>query len=599
MKKINLLFFLFGLFVLCGCRDKDAEWKKIEYIPFQSEKDGRWGLISTDGKVLFEDEFKECPTMGMNGRFFVQNSKGEYEIYTTDEKPEQVGTTAWKEIALFSEDVTPAVEKGKGVVLIDRDGEQVADLSELAGKKVESVQAFFGGLAIFETTDGLYGAIDTDGKVVVQPEYCQLNVCQRGKMLALEKKYKDETDEAKKEYCVLDDGGQEISRIRTNKFSLGSEFSVWADVLYVEDKDGRPGLIDEKGEWVVKPSDKVQRIRGVGKDYYVYKDDDAYGLRTFDGETLIRAKHDEIYLLEDEILAIEDESRERDKRCALYDVNGERIGEKRFRNIFSQFLCDGYAVVEIEEDEYGFIDKNGEILDLDNVDVVNISLKDASYWVHSDLVDYDAMLAAMNITAKGLAGVDLGWNAERVVNYAAENTQGSVSTEPSSYTYQSAFSYEGIYTKYSDLNVKVNFDRNMADASYEDYSYRRYFVPASTAYIVGTEVSCSYGKLDGKSKDLFKAMAGKLKKLGSAVKENSNALVARFSNGNYAVVVCSTTEVSLVVTSADMSGIDISEYENNDNADIDLEVAPVVDSAYTDTVAYYEEVPVADSVAVY
>ena len=30
----------------------------VEYIPCQETKDGQWGMISMDGKVLFKEEFK-------------------------------------------------------------------------------------------------------------------------------------------------------------------------------------------------------------------------------------------------------------------------------------------------------------------------------------------------------------------------------------------------------------------------------------------------------------------------------------------------------------------------------------------------------------
>lgn len=53
----------------------------IEYLPFQETKDGNWGMISVDGKVLFKDEFKTRPTVVRDGRFFVRTKQGIWEMY--------------------------------------------------------------------------------------------------------------------------------------------------------------------------------------------------------------------------------------------------------------------------------------------------------------------------------------------------------------------------------------------------------------------------------------------------------------------------------------------------------------------------------------
>ena len=53
----------------------------VEYIPFKETIDGQWGMISMDGKVLFKEEFKDEPTVVRDGRFFVRNKDGFWEMY--------------------------------------------------------------------------------------------------------------------------------------------------------------------------------------------------------------------------------------------------------------------------------------------------------------------------------------------------------------------------------------------------------------------------------------------------------------------------------------------------------------------------------------
>jgi len=114
--------------------------KDIQYLPFQAEEGGGWGLISPDGEVLFADEFKEQPTIATNDRFFVKNSDGLWEMYTATEKPQKVGDE-YVSICTFARgcDVTPAVRKDKGVEFIDKDGNVKFKFDEVNGKKLRVV----------------------------------------------------------------------------------------------------------------------------------------------------------------------------------------------------------------------------------------------------------------------------------------------------------------------------------------------------------------------------------------------------------------------------------------------------------------------------
>lgn len=57
--------------------------ENIDYLPFQEEEGGKWGMISPDGKVLFSEEFKSQPSRAIDGRFWVYNDQGYLELYNT------------------------------------------------------------------------------------------------------------------------------------------------------------------------------------------------------------------------------------------------------------------------------------------------------------------------------------------------------------------------------------------------------------------------------------------------------------------------------------------------------------------------------------
>ena len=66
MKLKNMLP-LFALMLLASCGEK----KEI-HIPVQAEQEGRWGMVTTDGEVVFEGKFENEPCIAHNERFLVQ-----------------------------------------------------------------------------------------------------------------------------------------------------------------------------------------------------------------------------------------------------------------------------------------------------------------------------------------------------------------------------------------------------------------------------------------------------------------------------------------------------------------------------------------------
>ncbi len=390
MKKL-LSFLMLGVALLltsCGSDCLDEQYEKVQYLPFQTEEDGGWGLISTDGKVLFEDEFKNRPTMVANDRFAVKNSDGEWEIYTAEEKPKQVGDDSYTQLGMFWENVTPAVKKGKAICLINIDGEVVKELDKLGGKTVKGIYNFHEGLAIFQTEEDLYGAIDTDGEVVIEPKYAKLNTCNDGKLIAIEKKFKDEVsnyDYDKIDRVVLNKNGENILTLKGSKFTYtGNGF--YDGKLIVSKKKGdetEVGIIDEEGEWVFQPKKKVKGIGEIYNNKFTFYDGDKWGLMNTDGEILIRAKYDQLFFVSKDILAAKDDNKERDERCRLMDLKGENIGNERFSEIDCAFFGSGYFLAETDK-EIQFVDKDGEILDLENVSPYRIKTNGGDSYITSE-----------------------------------------------------------------------------------------------------------------------------------------------------------------------------------------------------------------------
>lgn len=281
------LFFVMAVLLLASCNKNS-----LQYMPFQSDKDGDWGMISPDGKVLFDDEFKEEPTVALHDRFFAKNNDGKWELYSTDEKPQQIGSKEYDEAGAFIENVAPVVAKGKRIQFIDKTGEVKFELDKAGGKPVLDCTNFSDGVAIIHTSEG-YGCIDTEGKVIVEPRYAQIWPAGDGKIVAIKNKYKDsEREDAK--VTVLSTKGEELSEFSMKKFS--NIYGTYQDGVMIvaesrSDDEIHCGLIDQNGDYVVSPSSKVNAISDVRGDKFIYTNDDEFGLMNTKGEVIIRAKY--------------------------------------------------------------------------------------------------------------------------------------------------------------------------------------------------------------------------------------------------------------------------------------------------------------------
>ena len=72
-----------GFFFSCG---ENAPANKGEYLAVKQENEGLWGLIGPDGKMLFENEFKQNISDAVEGLFIVPENN--YKIlYKADKTP--------------------------------------------------------------------------------------------------------------------------------------------------------------------------------------------------------------------------------------------------------------------------------------------------------------------------------------------------------------------------------------------------------------------------------------------------------------------------------------------------------------------------------
>lgn len=550
--KNTIFAWLTALLLLCGCGSKTEQIESlVEYLPFQSSEDGRWGLISTDGEVLFEEEFTEPITAAVNGRFFAENSDGNWEIYTAEEKPQQVGSDVYKEISPFTEDVTVAVKPGGHVTIIDRDGKEVKVLDVIDGKKVKKVWRFTAGIAVFQTEDDLYGAIDTDGDVVIPADYCILTTPSEGKLTGLENQYKEELEDDEDVFVkavakVFDLKGSVVSEIPLKGISgINADFKD--GVMRFAKKYGeedRYGLMDETGEFVLAPSAKNHRIYDIRNHHFIFHNDGKYGLMDFEGNVVLRAKYENLEFADDDILYAQKDD---DDDYTFIDFEGNRIGTAEFKWGYGFYGDGAYFLARFDDNDYGFVSRDGERLKLEgNTELYDVRISAGVEVVESDFVDYAAYVASMNITGNSLDGISLGTSAQRAASMVGERNGETITAEDSRGEDELSYTKEH---NYSNLYFSLYFDKDISAAItktvYEDYYGYRFSREEITGYrftdakvdAIQIRINVKYDKLEGKLPELMKALKSKLSGLGRVIAERSDhtGIAVKTSSGNVVI----------------------------------------------------------------
>lgn len=573
MKKM-LMGWLGILCLLVSCSEK----KGPEYYAFQEEEDGKWGLISLDGEVLFSEEFKNRPTDVYNGCFLVKNKRDEWEFYTAEEKPKPFGDS-YKEAGIFIEDVAPVVAKDQPISFIDKDGETAFVLDKVDGKIVSHCSNFSCGRANFKA-GGYWGYIDTDGKVVIPAKYIQPVDFSDDVAVVTDKKY-EKMEKEQRQMDVIDTQGNVLFSIKgTDYLDISGYFQdgvMFVKVGNKDDDDFKGALIDKTGKEVLEATDKLRDFNWKRGDKFIFNDGDACGIMNMEGEVVVRPKYDWItWATDDSYFGFENDDEEGWNLTAhLYNLDGEKLGKGEYRNAATFY--DGYDVTFVQEDEeWILINKEGEDQKL-KVDIYSLSGANADWMLESDFVDYDALLDEAGITAHGISDLSMemtpreflkiAYNIEIPKATAADTIADEVEEKAEDYKYTDSRSIER-KASVVDFSVKVDYENYFAEPVKTIVNTDWWGNPQEREIVVGYRLRdmkphrmkanfSSNGKLEGKMKELYKAAVKKYKGMGEEVKSGENGKIFHINEGRYICVLKDSQNVSILVGYKDLLEIDL------------------------------------------
>ena len=415
MKHLSfLLLFISGL-MLSSCR---SEQPKISHVPFKADKEDRWGMIGTDGKVLFENEFQERPSAVMNGIFTVKNAEGLYEYYTAEAKPKPLNNKAYLSAGAFIEDIAPVVEPEQPISYIRKDGTTAFTLDKYQDKRIVFVVPFSEGLAGFKTQDERYGFIDTKGNVVIEPHFTSIHSFSEG--LAV-------VEQADSTWIVINKKGEKQFDLPQNttcsNFSDGL-LACWktsGNTLYTANVDF---FLDTKGDKVLTVPDKV-KVRWFNSFSHGYipcyqedKEKNVYyvGLMNKKGEIVIRPKYEveypyeiaEFQITDDNLLRVIDQD-----KMGLVDMEDNVVCPIEFSRLFPA-LHSRYAFAK-QGNYWRIIDKRGG----EKATAVEYAMiEDTPYsgYFESDWIDGEGFAQDLlkPLVAQGYGSIQIGDTVSRI-----------------------------------------------------------------------------------------------------------------------------------------------------------------------------------------
>ncbi|MGM9811425.1 MAG: WG repeat-containing protein [Muribaculaceae bacterium] len=607
MKQLSLfstLFFLLSLMASCGGEET--------YIPFQSSDHGKWGMLNSDGDIIFESEFDNCPTIPLNDRFFVKNGDGLLEIYTLDKKPKLV-SDGYMSVAPFVNDVTVAVKPGENVSIIDKNGKVVKVLDKIANHNIKAVNMFYGELAVFtiEKNDKYYfGCINTNGDVVIEPKYAYLCNSNSGYLVAIS----DQEYRLKDKYVwsIIKANGKEVFSSNSKEYRIFDDedlsLALEQNVIPVI-KNGNLGLLSINGKELIKPTSKIDAFTEFTDDRIIYRNGGEYGIMSYDGEIVVRPKYQDLIYANDGLFwAAQDDS----EKIYLLDKNGEKVNEDSAIKKATPFYGD-YALVNLEENEWVFY--NHDLKELKQKNAPDISNIEAPYygrnayksygsdWIESDFVDLGRVVSSLKITSRGLYGWTLDMLPQQAANALAEKSPMIFDGTPDDLTDRYRLSYNDIIEKLR-INYEIKYSQiynteytySYVD-SYSYYGRRMDYVEKRTwATDTPESIVAEIGSLKSaeQSKRLIQIIIDELKTKGKMYRSNVTAALVNLGNKASAITFVEQDKNKVVLIFANKEAGELmplfEQYKSGgansrDNEWVNIEA---VDSCAADTAAVYD-----------
>lgn len=340
---ICLLLFL--TFALCGCQHTTPQ---VDGLPYQISKEGRWGILSVEGKFLTYTIFLAQPSAVVNGRFTVSDSTGQLQLFDISQPEKPLSANTYYRIGHFLSPVTWAQSSPDSTpLLIDKQGCIIP--SQHIHYDIARVHNFREGRALIVTQQGKYGYLNEKGQMTILPIYDYgADFCEGKAIVGIK------NGEGQMGYFVIDQQGHTSFSIQLSNSLIGNRVSH-NRLLFKEEKSGRYGYLNEQGTPLFYLPDGTTRANSFHHGVARIKSDTGYGIISSDGELLIPCLYDSLIIASEKRIWILQQG-----KWSLADLQGSPLLTQKTTGVTPFF--NGKTALVRQKDETFFINHHGKIV---------------------------------------------------------------------------------------------------------------------------------------------------------------------------------------------------------------------------------------------
>lgn len=382
---------LMGLITSCNRKSADSPYS-ISFLACNNEENDKEEMLDRNGQLFsISQEDVWDVTSVINGYCIIDEKL--YKV-GTDIADTTVIAKDVESCGVMSEGLIPISKWDDYITIIDEVGNEVSTLKEFEGKEVLCCYSYSDSKLRVMLEDGSFVYIDRRGNMLFDNRFAWGTDFRNG--YAVVQNLEQNSDL----YSFVDDTAIPIFTFECEDKDY---ISISYDLELLSAKENDKIIIyDFNGKRVLQCPSKVYGIYAFCQDGFIYyNEDEEFGLMSYDGEQLIRAKYEQLVSNGSNYLALIDDN---DEAVKLIDAEDNVIKEFDGEDIcdFKHLGYDYPNLIETSDGHFIMIGENGDIIkddlnidfDFDEYEYYNLVLN--NYFPHEQVINN-----IMNLCGRG------------------------------------------------------------------------------------------------------------------------------------------------------------------------------------------------------
>ncbi len=363
---------------ICSCSLSTDKGINLSFIP--CENDDEMGFLDKEGKFV-EKSSIECNLSGVINGYYLADDKL-YEVDNDIQDTSKILLRDLSQAGIMNDGLIPVSKEFKKIDVMKEDGTLAFTLSKYCGEDVRFCFSYSDSKMRVMLDDGSYIYIDKKGKWLFDKKYARATDFKNGYAIAQLEGQNHHL------FSLIDKTSAPIFTFESDD---EADITISHNLELLCGKENEKMVIyDFKGKRVLECPSKVYRIQNFLEDGFIFcNDDDEFGLMSYTGEVIIKAKYDQLVAnglkflasLDDEVDLIDN----RDQVIKRFDA--EKIID---------FHSNGFAFPNIivdDDDNLTFVDESGDIiaddleLNFDIDDILNSNVVKNEYLPKEHIID--------------------------------------------------------------------------------------------------------------------------------------------------------------------------------------------------------------------